>query len=102
MAGSSFGLNCLVANPPLDAVRYIDKYLWEGSQVFLTWSDLLSLRETSRFHSTCEWSGLGWTVVLSPLVHVLRRRRLGTTFDDIRHALLVLVVQCCSWPWRCS
>ena len=42
--------------------------------VGLNWlSDLLSLRETSRFHATCEWFGPRLTVVLSPLVHVLRR-----------------------------
>ena len=54
--GSSFGLNCVVANPR------------KNNQVFLTLSDLSSLRETSRLHSTCEWFGLGWTVVLSPLI----------------------------------
>ena len=36
------------------------------------WDDLLSLFETSRFDAACEWFGLGWTVVLSLLVHVLR------------------------------
>ena len=51
----------------------MDKYLWEHIQNFLSRDDLLCLRETSTFHATCEWFGLGWTVVLSPLAHVLRR-----------------------------
>ena len=29
--------------------------------------------ETSQFHAACEWFGPGWTVILSPLVHILRR-----------------------------
>ena len=35
--------------------------------------DDLSLRETSKFDSTCEWFGPGWTVVVSPLVHLIRQ-----------------------------
>ena len=51
----------------------MDKYLWEHIQIFLSLDDLLCLREVARFHATCEWFGPGWTVVLSPLVHVVRR-----------------------------
>ena len=51
----------------------MDKYLWEHVQIFLDRDDLLCLRETSQFHATCEWYGPGWTVILSPLVHILRR-----------------------------
>ena len=51
----------------------MDKYLWEHVQIFLSRDDLLCLREVARFHATCEWFGPGWTVVLSPLVHVVRR-----------------------------
>ena len=37
----------------------MDKYLWEDLQIFLSLSNLLSLRETSRFHATCGWLGPG-------------------------------------------
>ena len=50
----------------------MDKYLWEGVQL------VLDRCGTSKFHATCEWSELGWTVVLSLLVHLLRR----VGFDD--------------------
>ena len=43
------------------------------SRFFLSRDDLLCLRETARFHATCEWFGPSWTVALSPLVHVVRR-----------------------------
>ena len=42
----------------------------EGIQIFMFWDDW---RETPKFHATCEWFGPGWTVVRSPLVHVLSR-----------------------------
>ena len=49
----------------------------EGIQIFLSRGDrlcfLLCLRETSKFHGTCEWFGPDWTVVRSPVVHVLGR-----------------------------
>ena len=45
----------------------------EHIQVFLSRDDLLNLRETSQFHAAREWFGPGWTVILSPLVHILRR-----------------------------
>ena len=51
----------------------MDKYLWEHIQIYLDRDDLLCLRVVARFHATCEWFGPGWTVVLSPLVHVVRR-----------------------------
>ena len=51
----------------------MDKYLWERIQIFLSRDDLLCLRETSKFHAACEWYGPGWTVILSPLVHIVRR-----------------------------
>ena len=51
----------------------MDKYLLERIQIFLSRGDLLNLRETSQFHAACEWFGPGWTVVLSPLVHDVRR-----------------------------
>ena len=51
----------------------MDKYLWERIRIFLSRDDLLKLRETSQFHTACEWFGRGWIVVLSPLVHVVRR-----------------------------
>ena len=55
----------------------MDKYLWEHIQIYLDRDDLLCLREMSRFHATCEWFGPGWTVALSPLVHVVRRPAWG-------------------------
>ena len=45
---------------------------------FLASEDLLCLRETSKFHATCQWFGLGSTVVLSLLVHVLLGRHLSS------------------------
>ena len=51
----------------------MDKYLWEHIQIYLDRDDLLCLRVVARFHATCEWFGPGWTAVLSPLVHVVRR-----------------------------
>ena len=50
-----------------------DKYLWEHVQIYLVRDDLLCLRVVARFHAVCEWFGPGWTVALSPLVHVVRR-----------------------------
>ena len=52
---------------------WMDKYLCEHIQIFLVRDDLLLLRVVARFHATCEWFGPGWTVALSPLVHVVRR-----------------------------
>ena len=51
----------------------MEKYLWERIQNFLSRDDLLNLRETSQSHAAREWFGPGWTVVLSRLVHVIRR-----------------------------
>ena len=51
----------------------MDKNLWEHIQIHLGRDDLLCPRVVARFHATCEWFGPGWTVVLSPLVHVVRR-----------------------------
>ena len=52
----------------------MDKYLCEHIQIYLVRDDLLCLRVVTRFHATCEWFGPGWTVVPSPLVHVVRRQ----------------------------
>ena len=52
---------------------WIEKYLWERIQIFLYRDDLLCLRETSKFHAACECYGPGWTVILPPLVHIVRR-----------------------------
>ena len=51
----------------------MDKIFVEHIQIFLDRNDLLCLRVVAHFHATCEWFGPGWTVVLSPLVHVVRR-----------------------------
>ena len=50
----------------------MDEYLWDHIRIFLDRDDLLGLRETSQFHKRCEEYRLGWTVILSPVVHVLR------------------------------
>ena len=62
----------------------MDEYLWEHIQIFLDRDDLLCLRETSQFNGSCEVYGLGWTVILSSLVHVP-----GTSFDYVSRAALV-------------
>ena len=68
-----------------DAFRWMDIFLGRHSL-----TDLLSLRETSKFHSTCEWLGRGWTIALHSYTRSIGR--LGATFDGARRALLVLVV----------
>ena len=60
---------------------WVDKYLWERIRSFLSRDDLLCLRETSKFHAECELFGPSWTIVLSPLVHVLRRPSWGRHSD---------------------
>ena len=66
----------------LVAFAWMDKYLWERVSVLLSRNDLISLRETSRFQSTCEWLWLGWTVVLCPQVHVIRQPCWDNFSDD--------------------
>ena len=61
----------------------MDKYSWERIRLFLPRDEWLSQRETSRFHITCDWFGLGWTVVRSPLVHVLHQ----LCWDDLSFLL---------------
>ena len=51
----------------------MDKYVWEGIQIFLIYDDLVSLPLASKFHASCEWFGLGWKGVLSPMVTSFRR-----------------------------
>ena len=48
-------------------------FVGERIQMFLSRDDLLNPRETSQFQKACEWFGSGWTVILSPLIHVVRR-----------------------------
>ena len=48
------------------------KYLLKRIQIFLPRDDLLNLRETSQFHAPSERFGPGWTVISSPLIHVVR------------------------------
>ena len=47
--------------------------LCEEIRVFSSRDELLSLRETSKFRSSCEWIGSGLTGVLSSLFHVIRQ-----------------------------
>ena len=86
--GLKLWLELRVCSSPLDAFVGWTSICGKVSESFCLRGDLLCLREPSKFHATCEWFGLGWTVMLSP---VGTRGRLWWTVDVTRRALLVWV-----------
>ena len=54
-------------------IAHILSFVLDDIRIFLDREDLLCLMGTSQFHKRCEVYGQGWTVILSPLVHVLHR-----------------------------